>query len=98
MSVFLIFLVPETLPAHAPDDIVGVDYLVEHTGLAARTIRDGKGGISAIPRARNKPLGWHRRHVDAWLRKRAEKAQKPASRKGLVNRKPRAQTHLRKVS
>jgi hypothetical protein len=66
-------------PAPNPHDIVGADYIAERTGLSLRTINDGKGGVRSIPRARRKPAGWFRCHVDEWLKQRAEALKKPKS-------------------
>lgn len=65
MSVFIILLCPET--DERPDDIVGVEYFARRSGLSEKTIRNGKAGTRAVPKARRKPLGWHRKDVDAFV-------------------------------
>ena len=59
-------LTPKT-PQHA-DDFVGVEYIMERTGLARRTILRGKAGTGAITRVSVRPALWNRASVDQFLR------------------------------
>jgi hypothetical protein len=38
-------------PTPHADDLVDCDYIARRTGLSPRTVRDGKAGTNAIPRA-----------------------------------------------
>jgi hypothetical protein len=62
------------------DDLVGVEYIMERTGLARRSILQGKAGTRSIPRMTIRPARWRRGDVDSFL-------------KGLQERKERQRQH-----
>jgi hypothetical protein len=55
------------------DDLVGVEYIMQRTGWAKRTILEGKAGTRAIPRISIRPARWRRADVDNWLSAAAER-------------------------
>jgi len=86
-------------PPERPDDLVGASYIAARTGLAERTVLDGKAGTSAIPRVELKSDGakrplirFQRAAADKWIRDLATKAvaKQPRERAlRLLKRKPR---------
>jgi hypothetical protein len=87
-------------PAPRPDDLVGASYIAARTGLAERTVLEGKAGTSAIPRVELKSVGakrplirFQRAAADRWIRELAAKAvaKEPRQRAlRLINRKSRS--------
>lgn len=68
-------------PATRPDDLVGAAYIAARTGLAERTVLEGKAGTNAIPRIELKSDGatrptirFQRAAADKWIRELAAKA------------------------
>lgn len=68
-------------PASQPDDLVEASYIAARTGLAERTILEGKAGTRHIPRIRLKNPGskrplirFQRAAVDRWIRNLATEA------------------------
>jgi hypothetical protein len=87
-------------PPARPDDLVGASYIAARTGLAERTVLEGKAGTSAIPRVELKADGatrplirFQRAAADKWIREQAAKAvaKQPRQRAlRLINRKTRS--------
>src|SRR5688572_2312307 len=77
-----------------PNDLVGPEYIAKRTGLAARTVRDGKAGTDAIPRAllnansgKRSPVRFRRADADRFIR--SVFTEQPTQQKALrlLNRK-----------
>jgi chromosome segregation ATPase len=82
-------LTPKT-PQHA-DDFVGVEYIIERTGLKRRTILAGLAGTRAITRVSVRPARWNRASVDRFLRNIANQYEKPPKTDvRLVRRRPKS--------
>jgi hypothetical protein len=62
-----IFIVSQPETGIREDDFVGVDYIMERTRLARRTILRGKAGTSAITRVNVRPALWNRASVDKFV-------------------------------
>ena len=94
--------IKELLSAPAPraDDLVEASYIAARTGLAERTVLEGKAGTSAIPRvelrsegAKRPLIRFQRAAADKWIRDLAATAgaKQPQQRAlRLLNRKPRS--------
>jgi hypothetical protein len=57
-----------------PEDLVDCKYIADRTGLKPRTVRDGKAGTNAIPRAllngstgKRSPVRFHRADADRFI-------------------------------
>ncbi len=89
-----------TAPAPRPDDLVTAAYIAARTGLAERTVLEGKAGTGAIPRVELKSEGakrplirFQRAAADRWIRDQAAQAvvKQPRQRAlQLLKRKPRS--------
>ena len=85
----IFIIVPEPVRERG-DDHVPVEYVMERTGLARRTILEGKGGTRAINRVSIRPALFERASVDAFVRARTEQKREEKRRKLQLVRRKRA--------
>ncbi len=78
-------LTPKT-SQHA-DDFVGVEYIIERTGLKRRTILAGLAGTRLITRVSVRPARWNRASVDKFVSDMAKKYEKGSHDFRLVRRR-----------